>query len=105
MKPLVCITKANGDMRLFVDYSILNAVLLRPIYPIPEAAQLFDSLEGAEVFSVLDLSHGYYNVEVKETDSPKSAFDTWCGQYKFNRMPFELSSAYVTFQKLIHLIL
>ena len=52
--PLVCITKANGDIRLCVDYRQLNAVTLRPIYPIPEAAQLFDSLEGAKVFCVLE---------------------------------------------------
>ena len=60
-------------MRLCVDYRQLNTETLRPIYPIPEAAQLFDSLKGAKVFSVLDLSHGYYNIEVEETDRPKSA--------------------------------
>ena len=99
--PIVCITKANGDMRLCVDYRQLNAVTLRPIYP----AQLFDSLEGAKVFSVLDLSHDYYNVEVEETDRPKTAFATRRGQYEFNRMPFGLGSALATFQKLMHLIL
>ena len=55
-----------------VDYRQLNAVTLSPIYPIPEAVQLFDSLEGAKVFSVLDLSHGYYNVEVEETDNNRN---------------------------------
>ena len=83
-------------MRLCVDYWQLNAVTLRTIYPIPEAAQLFYSLEVAKVFSVLDLSHGYYNVEVVETDRPKTAFATRRGQYEFNRMPFRLSSAPAT---------
>ena len=78
---------------------------MRPIYSIPEAAQLFDSLEAAKVFSVLDLSHGYYTVEVEETDRQKTAFATHRGQYEFNKMPFELSSAPATFQKLLHLIL
>ena len=91
-------------MRLCVDYRQLNAVMLRPIYPIPEAEQLFDSLEGAKVFSVLDLSHGYYNVEVEETGRPKTAFETRRGQYEFNRMPFGLSLALATFQKLMHLV-
>ena len=44
-------------------------------------------------------------VEVEETDGPKTAFATLHGQYEFNRMPFGLSSAPVTFQKLMHLIL
>ena len=91
-------------MRLCVDYRQLNAVTLRQIYPIPEAAQLFDSLEGAKVFSILDLSHGYYNVEVEETGRPKTAFATRRGQYEFNRMPFELSSAPATIQNLLYLI-
>ena len=98
--PLVFITKANGDMRLCVDYRQLNAVTLGPIYSIPEAAQLFDSLEGAKVFSVLNLYHGYYNAEVEETGRPKTAFANRRGQYEFIRMPFRLSSAPVTFQKL-----
>ena len=66
--PQVCITIANGDMRLCVDYQQLNTVTLRPIYPILEVAQLFDSLEGAKIFGVLDLSDDYYNAEVEETD-------------------------------------
>ena len=63
-------------MRLCVDYRQLNAITLRPIYPIPEATQIFDFLEGAKVLSVSDLSHGYYNVEKEETDRLNTAFAT-----------------------------
>jgi hypothetical protein len=53
--PVVVVKKKNGDIRMCVDYRWLNAVTLRPIFPIPDAVQLFDALESAKYFTSLDL--------------------------------------------------
>ena len=103
--PLVVVKKKDGDVRMCVDYRKLNAVTLRPIFPIPDATQLFDSLEGAKYFSSLDLSQGYHQVPVAEADIQKTAFTTRRGQFEFLRMPFGLCSAPATFQSLMHTIL
>ena len=103
--PIVIVPKKNGDIRMCVDYRGLNMSTERPIYPIPDSRQLFDTLSGAKYFSFLDLSNGYYNLEVEEKDKKKTAFITRRGQFEFNRLPFGLCGAPATFQKLMNVIL
>jgi transposase InsO family protein len=103
--PIVVVRKKDGDIRLCVDYRRLNAVTRRPIFPIPEAQQLFDTLDGARYFSCLDLSQGYHQVPVATEDIQKTAFTTRRGQYEYLRMPMGLCSAPSTFQRLMHTVL
>lgn len=103
--PIVVVAKKNGDIRMCVDFRRLNAVTQRPIFPIPDAHQLFDALDGANVFSTLDLSQGYHQVPVAEEDILKTAFTTRKGQFEYLRMPFGLCSAPATFQRLMHTVL
>lgn len=103
--PIVICQKKSGEIRLCIDYRKLNSVTRRPIHPIPDNRQLFDSLAGAKYFSALDLSSGYYNIEISENDKEKTAFATRRGQFEFNRMPFGLCGAPATFQRLMHIIL
>ena len=102
--PLVVIPKKNGDLRLTVDYRKLNSVTKRPIFPIPDSNQLFDTLNGSAFFSTLDLSSGYYNVPMKNEDIGKTAFSTRTNHWEFVRMPMGISTAPATFQRLMHKI-
>jgi transposase InsO family protein len=103
--PIVVVTKKNGDIRMCVDYRKLNSVTSRPIFPIPDAQQLFDTLDGSSYFSTLDLSQGYHQVPVAAEDIQKTAFTTRRGQFEYLRMPFGLCSAPATFQMLMHTVL
>ena len=102
---LVVVKKKDGNIRLCVDYRNLNSVTIRPVYPIPEAKHLFDTLAGSQYFSAIDLSSAYYQCEVVETDKEKTAFATRKGHFEFNRMPFRLCGAPATFQRLMHVVL
>ena len=103
--PLVIVRKKNGDIRMCVDYRSLNAKTSRPIFPIPSADELFDTVSDSMYFTSLDLSSGYYQVPIKEEDIQKSAFSIRYGQLEFNRIPFDLCSASATFQKLMNVVL
>lgn len=103
--PVVIVTKKNGDVRMCIDYRSLNAITLRPIYPIPNPNIVFDTLSGASVFSTLDLSQGYYQVPMKKEDIQKTAFATKEGQFEFMRLPFGLCGAPSTFQRMMATIL
>jgi transposase InsO family protein len=82
----------------------LNAVTKRTIYPIPATQQLLDNLSGSLYFSTLDLSQGYHQIAMDPTDIPKTAFTTRRGQFEYKRMPFGLSTAPATFQRLMHIV-
>jgi hypothetical protein len=43
-----------------VDYQLLNAVTIKNKYPLPHIDILFDQLEGAQVFSKIDLHFSYH---------------------------------------------
>jgi len=88
-----------------IDYRRLNSVTERPIFPIPDTGQLFDILGDAHYFSTIYLSQGYYHVKMEESDVEKTAFTTKQGHFEFLRMPFGLSGAPATFQRMMHCIL
>ncbi|KAF8748463.1 hypothetical protein RHS01_10834 [Rhizoctonia solani] len=59
---------------------------------------LMAQLRGAKVFTKLDLRWGYNNVQVKEGDKWKTAFQTKYGLYKSLVMTFGLTNAPAAFQ-------
>ena len=82
--------KKNGTMRLCIDYRQLNKITIKNKYLLPRIDDLFDQLQGASVFSKIDLRSGYYQLKIKESNIPKIAFSTRYGHYEFVVMPFEL---------------
>ena len=52
--------KKDGSMRLCIDYRELNKVIVKKRYPLPKIDDLFDQLQGATVFSKIDLRSGYH---------------------------------------------
>ncbi|XP_073120611.1 uncharacterized protein [Henckelia pumila] len=61
----------------------LNRVTVKNRYPLPRIDDLFDQLQGAEVFSKIDLRSGYHQLKVKDADVQKPAFRTRYGHYEF----------------------
>ncbi|PJE77798.1 hypothetical protein CI610_03273 [invertebrate metagenome] len=69
---------------------------------LPRFDDVIDTLNGSKFFSKLDLRSGYWQVEVKEEDKPKTAFSVGnLGFYECNRMGFGLTNAPATFQRLM----
>ena len=43
-------------------------------YPLPRIDELFGQLQGAQIFSKIDLRLGYHQLKIKPDDVPKTAF-------------------------------
>jgi hypothetical protein len=64
------VKKMDGSMRMCIDYCELNKVTIKNRYPLLRIDDQLDELQGARMFSKIDLRSGYHQVRVKEEDIP-----------------------------------
>ena len=66
---------------------------------------MFARLSGSKVFSKIDLTSGYNQVEIDEKDIPKTAFKTQFGHFESKVMNFGMTNAPATFVTMMNQVL
>ena len=96
---MVVTEKKNGSLRVCIDPRPLNKALRRSTYPMLTMEDILPRLSKAKVFTVCDVKNGFWHVQLEEASSLLTTFSTPYGRFKWNRLPFGLSSAPEIFQR------
>lgn len=66
VSPIVVVPKQNGDIRICVDMRMANTAIECSRHPIPTIDDVLSELSGNAVFTKLDLTMGFHQLELKE---------------------------------------
>ena len=95
---VVIVLKKDRSLRFCFDFRKLNLRTVKDAQAIPRIEDSLHLLVGSKYFTKLDLKAGYWQVELKEENKAKTAFQVGnIGFYECNRMPFGLCNAPATF--------
>ena len=97
--------KKDGTVRFCLNFRKLNQFVAKDNYPLPRAPDLLENLGKKNFFTSLDAAMGYWQIPIHPDDRKYTAVITQAGLYEFIRMPFGLSNAPATYQRMMDQIL
>ncbi|GMF37875.1 unnamed protein product [Phytophthora fragariaefolia] len=101
--PDVIVLKKNGvDIRMCIDYHLVNGFIQLSNYPLPLIDDLLIGFESAMWFMSLDMVSGFWAVRMTERAKLISAFVCPFGHFQWVRMPFGLKNAPLVYQAVIN---
>jgi hypothetical protein len=101
----VVVPKANGKLRMRIDYTNLNKACPKDPYPLPRIDQIVDSTSGCDLLSFIDAYSGFHQIKMARYDRKHTAFVTVDGLYCYIVMPYGLLNALPTFARAMNITL
>lgn len=97
--PIVVVPKADNTVRICGDYkSTINQSVEDEQYVLPTTQDLYAALVGSKVFSKLDLSHAYAQLNVDKESQEYLTITTHKGLYSYQKLPYGVKSSPKIFQ-------
>lgn len=111
--PLLLIRKANSltsqplveQYRVVHDFRSLNSNTIRDSYPLHNLYDLVDKVAAAKVWSVIDLSSGFWNQQLEKNSRAFTAFAVpGVGHFEYTRSAQGLCNSPAAFQRLLDFV-
>ena len=97
--------KSPNEVRICVDMREPNRAIKRTRYLIPTVDDIIVDLNGAKVFSKLDLVKGYNQLVLSDSSRNITCFTTHAGLFRYKRLCFGINSAAEIFQNTLRNVL
>lgn len=107
VSPIVVVAKPHNpdQIRICVDMRLPNTAIKRERHITPTIDDLITELNGACVFSKLDLKDGYHQLELDVQSRHITTFSTHTGLWRYKRLSFGINSAAELFQNTIRQVI
>ena len=102
---MVMVRKSSGVCRLCYDYWEANKHVVILQQSLSRTDDILACVKGKRYFSVMDMCHGFYQIEIEEEDRPKTSFVTVDCQRRYRRLPFGFASSPAIFQRMVDMLL
>ena len=100
-QPLIVIPE-HHKKRMVTDYSqTMHKFTQADAYPLPRMQDVVNNVAKFKVYSTLDMSSAYHQVELPECDRKYTAFQADGSLWQWTRIPFGLCNAVSGFQRII----
>ncbi|KAE9256145.1 hypothetical protein PF002_g2011 [Phytophthora fragariae] len=104
--PTFCVKKATGRWRIVHAFNKLNDATIPAQTPIPRKDMVLDSMSGSVIYSAIDLTDGFYQILMRESDIPLTVVSTPSGMlWEWLVMPQGLKNAPATFNRMVSHVL
>ena len=106
--PIVPVMKKDGtSLQICGDFKVTVKQQVSKLdkYPIPKIDDLFAQLAGGKTFTKLDMSQAYQQLVLEEDSRKYVVINTHWGLFRYNRLPFGISSAPGIFQRVMESLL
>lgn len=100
--PIVTVPKADKALQICGKYKVnINQGVDEQTYPLPSTGDLFATLAGDKLFTKLNLSHAYQQLELDKNSEKYLTVNTHQGLYTYPGLPYGVSSAPSIFKAVI----
>ena len=92
----------DESYRVVHDYRRLNNNTIKDAYPMQHLQELIDEVGQGKIYTLVDLSQGFWSQELTEQSKPKTAFGVpGLGHFEYNRSAQGLCNSPSAFQRLL----
>ena len=99
--PMTVVPKANGQVRICMDLTKLNANIKREFHPLPDVDFTLGKLGDAKVFSKLFANSAFWQKNSCRRIKIADNFYHPMGRFCFERLPYGISTGSEQFQKVV----
>ena len=98
VSPIVAVPKGDDSVRICVDMRKANQAIQRVRHLIPTVDEVNLQLTGAKIFSKLDLSQAYHQLQLHEESRYITTFSTHLGLFRYKRLNYGTNATAELFQ-------